>query len=301
LNGTLAQSIQILNENNGLPYNYHYTNGTNFTGNITVAPGTYLLEVAYKTQGSSNWYYAGSTNYPNPIYVIVEAPGFSPDQYENNNAEGSAYTLPISFSGSTTAKNTLGSNIHIGTDNDYYKINLPTGYDYTISARIHDSYNSGNGNTYSVDGLFSYSIDNGITWSENYDDVMNSNILIQNGGTVIFHTASFFAGSTGTYLLDMTLSRNATAIGVDEYYKNADLINIYPNPAKDFVTVDLSKYTDKVNAIHIINIQGQQISFTKVTNEKYLRLELQGLSDGVYFIQIRSEQGILSKKIIISK
>src|SRR5690606_10053194 len=85
LNGTLAQSIQIINESNGLPYNYHYTNGNDFTGNITVAPGTYLLEVAYKTQGSSNWYYAGSSNYSNPIYVIVEAPDLLPDQYEDDN------------------------------------------------------------------------------------------------------------------------------------------------------------------------------------------------------------------------
>ncbi len=300
LDGTLAQSIQILNENNGLPYNYHYTGGNNFIGNITVAPGTYLLEVAYKAQGSSNWYYAGSSNYSNPIYVIVEAPGLFPDQYEANNTSGNAYTIPISFSSNIATENTVGSNLHIGTDNDYYKINLPTGYIYTISARLHDSYNSGNGNIYSLDGLFSYSIDNGSTWSENYDDVMTGNITIQNGGAVIFHTASYFAGATGTYLLDMTINRTTTT-GINAYSQNVDLIKVYPNPAQEFVNIDLNEFSDKVNSINVMNVNGQQISSTTVANDKTLKLPLQGLSDGFYFIQFQSEQGVLTKKIIISK
>ncbi len=300
LDGTFAQSIQILNENNGLPNGYHYTGGNNFTGAITVAPGTYLMEVAYKAQGSSNWYYAGSSSFSNPIYVIVQAPGLSPDQYENNNTAGQAYTLPILFSGNSASKNTVGSNFHIGTDYDFYKINLPTGYNYTITARLHDSYNSGNGNTYSVDGLFAYSTDNGNTWSDFYDDVMTGNITIQNGGTVYFHVAPYFSGETGTYLLDMTINRTTTT-GVNEYSQNADLINVYPNPAIEFVNIDLNEFSDKVNSISVLNVQGQQISSTKVSNEKTLKLPLQGLSDGVYFIQIQSTQGILTKKIFISQ
>ena len=50
LDGSWAQNIQILNENNGLPYNNHYIGGNNFTGTITVVPGTYLIEVAYQTK-----------------------------------------------------------------------------------------------------------------------------------------------------------------------------------------------------------------------------------------------------------
>ncbi|MGG7035857.1 MAG: T9SS type A sorting domain-containing protein [Flavobacterium sp.] len=297
MDGSWAQDIQILNENNGLLYNYHYTGGNNFTGSITVAPGTYLLEVAYKAQGSSSWYYAGSSNYSNPIYVIVEAPSILPDQYENNNLASQAYTLPISFSSNTVNKNTVGSNLHIGTDDDYYKINLPSGYNYTITARLHDSFNSGNGNTYSADGLFSYSTDGGSSWSDAYDDIMTGNIVIQNGGTVYFHTAPYFAGETGTYLLDMTINRTQT-LGVDET-TFSNLIKVYPNPTKDFVIIDLNELSDEVNSINILNIQGQQISSVKITgNEKSSKLSLQGLSDGVYFIQIQSAQEILTKKII---
>ncbi len=300
LNGTFAQSIQILNENNGLPSGYHYTGGNNFTGNITVAPGTYLMEVAYKAQGSSNWYYAGSTSYSNPVYVVVEAPGLSPDQYEVNNTFGTAYTLPITFSGSTAIKNTIGSNFHLGTDNDYYKINLPTGYNYTITARIRDSYNSGNGNTYTVDALFSYSKNGGVTWSEAYDDVMPGNISLLNGGTVYFRVAPYFSGETGTYLLDMTINR-ASTVGIDELTDNSELIKVYPNPSTDFVNVDLSNFSGKVNFINVVGINGHQISSTKVLGEKVLKIPLNGLSSGVYLIQILAAQEMLTKTIIVKQ
>lgn len=41
------------------------------------------MELAYQESGSSSWYYAGSSNYSNPIYVIVKAPSFQPDEYED--------------------------------------------------------------------------------------------------------------------------------------------------------------------------------------------------------------------------
>jgi hypothetical protein len=258
------------------------------------------MEVAYKTQGSSNWYYAGSSSFSNPIYVIVQAPSLSPDAYENNNVVSIAYTLPISFSGNTATKNTIGSNFHVGTDYDFYSINLPSSYDYTVTARLHDSYNSGNGNTYSVDGLFASSTDNGNTWSDFYDDIMTGNITVQNGGTISFHVAPYFSGETGTYLLDMTINRTP-AVGINELTKNADLIKVYPNPTTEFVNIDLNEFSDNVNSINVLSVQGQQVVSAKVANEKILKLPLQGLSDGVYFIQIHSTQGILTKKIIISK
>jgi hypothetical protein len=299
LNGTLAQSIQTLNENTGLPYNYHYPNGLSFTGSISVAPGTYLMEIAFKAQGSSSWYYAGSSNYSNPIYVIVTAPALSPDQYEANNTVGQAYTLPISFSGNTATKNTTGSNLHIGTDYDYYKINLPSGYNYTITARLHDAYNSSNGNTYSVDALFSHST-NGSTWSDAYDDIMSGNITVQNGGTVYFHVAPYFAGETGTYLLDMTINRTAT-VGVEDIAA-PDLIKLFPNPANDFATVDLAQYSGQVNSVSIYNFQGQQVLAPQIVYGKTsIQLPLHMLSDGIYFVQIHSSNGVLTKKIIVRK
>lgn len=302
LDGSYVQTIDTYDEGEGLPPNYNYLSPfLTFANTITADPGTYLLAVQHKPNSSANWELTGSTSsFMNPIKIIVQAPSLQPDQYENNNTSSQAYTLPLSFSGNTATKNTVGSNLHTGTDNDYYKIDLPAGYDYTITARIHDSYNSGNGNTYSVDALLSYST-NGSTWSDAYDDIMTSSITVQNGGTVYFHIAPYFAGEMGTYLLDMTVNRTQGTVGI-EGSEISDLIKVYPNPAKEFVTIDLDQFSDKVNLITLLTVQGQEVGSMNISNsEKVLRLPLEDLSAGVYFIQIHASQGILTKKIIINK
>ena len=292
LDGTFAQSIGTINENNGLPSGYTYLSPylTFTTPSITVTPGTYLLAVSHNPNGSG-WQLTGSSYYQNPIKVTVVAPSLQPDVYEVNNAIGQSYNLPITFSGSSATKNTVGSNCHITTDNDYYKIVLPTGYNYTVTPRIHDSYNSGNGNVYTLDGLFSYSTD-GTTWSNAFDDVMTGNIIINGGGTVYFHIAPYFAGETGTYLLDMTLTRSST-VGINEN-QIADNFKIYPNPAKDFVIVDFNEFEGKLNQVRLINIQGQNVFTSNIIDEvKTFNVPLTDLSEGIYFIQLQYFQDIL--------
>lgn len=298
LDGTFAQNIQIKTENNGLPNNYSYTNGLNFSGNITVAPGTYLMELAYKLQGTTSWIYAGSTNFQNPIFVTVQAPPFQPDQYENNNTSINSYTFTPVFSNNLASISTASSNLHIGNDNDFYKVILPTGYNYNITASLHDSFNSNNGNTYSVDALFSYSTDNGATWSDVFDTMPNNNIILQNGGNIIFHVANYFEGNRGTYLLDIGINRQT--LGNQDFDLN-NQIKVYPNPAKDFVNINLSDYANDVTEIQINNIQGQIVRSIKVQNEMIVQIPLEDLTSGFYFAQIYSNKGVSSKKIIINK
>jgi uncharacterized repeat protein (TIGR02543 family) len=104
---------------------------------------------------------------------------------------------------------------------DYYKINLNAGYDYTITPRLHDAYNSGNGNTYSVDGMFAYSTD-GVNWSDFYDDIMTGNFSVIDGGTVYFDVISYFEGDIGTYLLSVGITRTQ--------HTNSFTISVSANP-----------------------------------------------------------------------
>ena len=208
LDGTFVQTINTVNENNGLPPGYTYGSPywTFTTTSITATPGTYLMAALYKSSSSTSWSLTGNGNFQNPVRVIVQAAPPQPDQYETNNTSAQSYSLSPNFINNTSVLNTTGSNIHVASDNDYYKINLPSGNNYTITARLHDSYNSGNGILYTGDVLFSYSTD-GTTWSSSYDDIMPNNISFNSGGTIYFHVAPYFAGNTGTYLLDISISR----------------------------------------------------------------------------------------------
>jgi hypothetical protein len=207
LDGTLVQDIATYSELNGLPVGYTYNAPyLTFSSLITGNPGSYLIALQHKTT-TGNWELTGSTStFLNPVNVTVIKAPYLADVYEDNDTFVKSYSLPVSFSGNSASVKTVGSNAHIGTDVDYYKLLLPNGYNYTIIPRLQDSYSSNDGKTYTLDALFSYSTD-GVTWSEAYDDVITENITKNNGGNIYFKTAPYFQGNSGTYLLDVSLSR----------------------------------------------------------------------------------------------
>ncbi len=210
LDGTFFETIGALNEVNGLQAGYIYPSPylTFTTGAITAPPGSYLIALQHLPTNGSFTLTGSTSTFINPISVtVVQAPNQA-DIYEVNDVFNQSYSLPLSFTSNTASVKTIGSNSHVGTDNDYYKIILPSGYNYTITPRLQDSYSSNNGNTYTIDALFTYSAD-GINWSSVYDDVISGNITVNNGGTIYFHVAPYFQGNVGTYLLDVNLSRTA--------------------------------------------------------------------------------------------
>lgn len=300
LAGDYVQPIGELNEGTGLPPGYVYNPPfLTFSNTISAPPGTYLLAVTHLPSGSSNWQLTGSTYFQNPVYLTVQAASLSPDQYEGNNTFAQTYTLPSSFSGNSANANTNGSNLHTGEDNDFYGVNLAQGYDYSISARIHDSYNSGNNNSYTVDALFSYSTD-GNSWSEAYDDVLPGNIMVYDGGMVYFRVAPYFAGETGSYLLDMNITRSPhTGIEESEELRS---IRVYPNPAVDMVTVDLSESEGNLEMVELLSVEGKALqTFSTGNREKLVRVPLNGASAGVYIMRLTTDKGVAVRRIMVGQ
>jgi len=300
LEGNFVQTIGTVNETNGLPAGYIYSSPyiTLSTSSITASPGTYILSIEELENGYSDWYLVGGQYHPNPINIIVVAPSLSPDIYEANNNEGTSYNLSLNFSSGTAIKNTNGSNIHIGSDLDYYKIDLPAGYNYSINARIHDSYNSGNGQTYTGDVMFSYKYNS--VWSDNYDDIMPSNINIVNGGTVILNVAPYFAGETGTYLLDMTITQT---VGIDEVEDISNSISLYPNPANDIVNLDLKNCSQKIDRLKVYDNIGREIGSYSLSefSGKVYPLSVSDFSNGLYFVGIVTDKYVITKRFTIQK
>jgi len=135
---------------------------------------------------------------------IIQAAGsvLGADSYESNNTKASAALLPLNFSGYSGIVKTSGANIHDSTDTDYFKVSLASGADYILLVRLHDSYESADGQTYSVDAEFNY--DAGAGWSEYVYDTQAPEIRISGGGTVYFMVQPYFQGETGTYALEIS-------------------------------------------------------------------------------------------------
>lgn len=72
--GDFVDYVEILTESDGLPINYHYTNGLTFdnTGIAEATPGTYTIKIYVKPTGATNWTAVkGTSAYANTIQVTV--------------------------------------------------------------------------------------------------------------------------------------------------------------------------------------------------------------------------------------
>ncbi len=297
LDGTYVTTIQQMPSMNLLSGNYYISGLTFSTASLVAPPGTYMVALQHQPT-SGNWQLTGSTNYQNPIIITIVAAGLSPDIYEVNNTNGQSYTLSHNYNNNVATTGTPGSNAHIGTDQDYYKIELPAGYTYTIDARLHDSYNSGNGNTYTIDEMFSYSTD-GTVWSQTYDDIMPNAIIAQGGTTVYFHCSPYFQGYTGTYLLDININRSPVSVSSVE---NSNGFNVYPNPAKDLVNVDFGTTNHGVTNVMVTDIQGKEVFSTNINNDKStVSIPVSNLASGFYMLKMQTATGTVAQKITVSK
>ncbi|AGC77770.1 putative repeat protein (TIGR01451 family)/predicted secreted protein (Por secretion system target) [Nonlabens dokdonensis] len=74
-------------------------------------------------------------------------------------------------------------------------------------------------------------------------------------------------------------------------------ISVYPNPAKDFITVSS---VNKLKSATLIDVNGRTLSQTNFTgNTTEQRISLDKLTSGVYFVTIQSDLGKKVEKVIV--
>ncbi|MBK8557426.1 MAG: thiol protease/hemagglutinin PrtT [Lewinellaceae bacterium] len=179
---------------------------------LNVPPGAYRLVLA-ENNAQTSWKIVSAGDYPSNILITVSEPPIQADVYEPNNTQASAYVLPLPFAGTDAATATPGANMHLQTDVDHFKVDLPAGYTYELTPRVHDSYSTGNGQTYTNDVAWSYTIGNGPP-SESFDDVLiapNNTVTVQGDNTVYFKVWPYYGDTKGTYLFDLKATRQAMA------------------------------------------------------------------------------------------
>lgn len=264
--------------------------GKTFTSSaINAEPGTYLLALTHRATGGE-WWLSGSSYTANPVHVIVKAAALSPDIYEDNDSPENAYPLSATFTNNASVVQTTGSNNHLGTDVDYYLLNLEAGYNYTMEARAHDSYNSGKPEVFSNDVIWAWA--SGDTWSDLYDDVMPGSITVENGGQLLFGVAPYFEGETGTYLLEIQLTRTE-ASSVDPVL--SEDLKIFPNPATDMLHIESGGFME---GIGIFDARGQKLRDIHADSRQII-LDVSGFEEGIYFLRIDQEDHIIIKKFIV--
>ncbi len=91
--------------------------------------------------------------------------------------------------------------------------------------------------------------------------------------------------------------------GLDE--NNVDIVyNLYPNPTSGSFVVELVGVSTSSINIRLLDVVGKEIQFHKVfiTSETMeLTFDLSEQADGIYYVVLETERGILNKKVVVQR
>lgn len=106
-------------------------------------------------------------------------------------------------------------------------------------------------------------------------------------GTFGMNTPAFFC-------IDNFTTESPTGIAES----NLSLVKIYPNPAIDNLTIDLSSVNSNISStVDIFDISGKLIE-TRFENSQHINLSVTSYKAGVYFISIKNSNEVINAKFI---
>ncbi len=126
-------------------------------------------------------------------------------------------------------------------------------------------------------------------------------------------TLTFTPAVAQLYTGDITINSNggtgilavsadgAIITGTDDGLLKAEAIQLYPNPATDIVTIDLSKYNGKPLDIQLYDMSGTKAFSISQYNEATLKLDVSSYHNGLYLVQFTDGKSTVQKKIMIRK
>ena len=106
--------------------------------------------------------------------------------------------------------------------------------------------------------------------------------------------------TSATMVMDnLTVRASATDTLLDNatFDSETTIFSVSPNPANDFITVSNSENIF-VNAISITDLNGRVVKQNSFSNLSNVQVNISDLSSGVYMINISSDKGSVTKKII---
>lgn len=203
-----------------------------------------------------------------------------------NNVNGLAFTLnfdntlieansvwikyPASFI------NTSGQNLN------FQKADFTNGNLYTATTHTVSNNTSGNG----LIAILHYQIKSSLT----SDQVLNLGLLQVNQSDANGTITPLTSGTA-------TLMAMGSSVGLNELL-NGNLISVAPNPANTVVSISS---TSDLERVEIVNLTGQ-VLISEPASEKTHRLNVEGLSNGVYFVKAYSgSKQVVLKKLVIQR
>jgi hypothetical protein len=135
------------------------------------------------------------------------------------------------------------------------------------------------------------------------------------GGAVAWtdnnHHFYFFGGAANgfnlyndlwKYTIDTTCGVCPAPTGIEENNITNELL-VFPNPANSALTISFSSAERQTVELRIYNTLGKQIYFSKeeITKGKFEKeINVEMLGGGIYFLQLKTNDGNINRKVIIN-
>ncbi len=123
-----------------------------------------------------------------------------------------------------------------------------------------------------------------------HDDSENSSYIFSAAENEIGdHTVSLtITNQDGCVYTDVATITVDDCLGIDDLVSNEFLI--YPNPANDYLYLDLSKISHASNQVKIYNHTGELVLSKRIYDNA--SIDLAGFSSGIYLVQILGEKNV---------
>ena len=110
-----------------------------------------------------------------------------------------------------------------------------------------------------------------------------------------------FASNSSTTAPGWEANYEINNVGVEET-GTFEYLNVYPNPAKDNITIVLQAKENQNVSFDLMTITGEIIisENSEVSGKFTKSLDISSLSKGVYFLRIINKKGIVNKKIVVN-
>mgnify|MGYP005990780817 CR=1 FL=1 len=109
-------------------------------------------------------------------------------------------------------------------------------------------------------------------------------------GDTVENTANIYFDFNEPIITNTVVTTVVEPLALEDF--NPIEVIIYPNPVQTLFTVELPTYVEVYN-IRVLSIQGQELMKSKATD-----VDISNLSRGIYFLNIKTSQGIYTKKIV---
>ncbi len=330
--GTFTDSPVLFTQNDAVNYPNNFSVNTGFT---SLLPGafdeivlTYNIPTNIPLGTLVNFY--DSTAHAAPINTV-----WLTDQTPWNNVENYQQTVISSFDpnfkevspkgngpqGYIASKDSILSYvIHFQNEGTYFAQNisvvdtLDSDLDWST---LHPGYSDHSYTTsVSENGVITFRFTNiNLPWKSQYGDLMSSGMVTYTvkrkrnlpQGTQFKNTAAIYFDYNAPVITNTTVNAlNDALASVDEkvLLDNYD-ISLYPNPATNSLNIEINIKTESTKAeLNMIDINGQVLSKREISLEVGKNIvfhDTSELTSGIYFVQVKSNESIITKKLVIIK